>query len=74
MRKYRTLRARMAEMDVRGEDLARVLLLSEQSISHRMTGRTSWALDEAYKVLDYLSVPHGEIGRYFPAGGTDATA
>lgn len=69
MRKYRTLRARMAEMDVRGEDLARVLLLSEQSISHRMTGRTSWALDEAYKVLDYLSVPHEQLTAYFPAGG-----
>lgn len=72
MRKYNALRVRMLEMDVGGKELGRLLKLSVASVSHRMTGRESWKLDEAYAIMDYLGLPHEQLAQYFPANGTPA--
>lgn len=69
MRRYRKMRARMLELDVDGKWLARQLGLCQQSLSNRMTLRTPWSVDEAYKVLELLRVPAEELHIYFPPNG-----
>lgn len=71
MRRYRKIRAKMAEYDVDGAWLGRKLGLSPQSISGRMTNRTSWSLEEAYAVLELFHLPASDIGIYFPPQGID---
>lgn len=69
--KYKRLRAKMREEGITGNDLARWMGMTPNSISARMTCRVSWSLQDAYQVLDYLSIPREELYDYFPPDGKD---
>ena len=72
MRRYERLRKKMREEGITGNDLARWMRMNPNSISARMTGRVSWSLQDAYQILDYLSIPREELYDYFPPDGKDA--
>lgn len=67
--KHLKLRGRIAELGLSGEWLSEKLYMSACSFSHRMTGKTPWRLDEAYKILSLLGLPADSIGEYFPPNG-----
>ena len=69
--KYKRLRGKMREEGITGNDLARWMGMTPNSISARMTGRVSWSLQDAYQILDYLSIPREELYDYFPPDGKD---
>lgn len=41
-------------------------------VSHRMSGKEPWALDECYQILDLLHIPYDQLHIYFPPGGVSA--
>ena len=67
--RYRKLRGAMAERGKRQYDVANYLGYAPMFVSQRMTGRTPWRFDEAYKVMDYLGLPKEQIFDYFPPEG-----
>ena len=69
MKKYKRLRAKIIEECVTQKELADILGISRTSMSHSFTAQRSFTLDEAYKILEVLKVPHAEICVYFPKGG-----
>lgn len=71
MKRYKRLRAAMSAAGVTGQDIARRLDCSGNTISARMTGRVPWSMSDAYMVLDMLSLPSDQIYTYFPPGGID---
>jgi hypothetical protein len=68
-RPYAKLRGLMRENDDTQADLARLLLLSPQSVSDRMNNRAEWKLGEMYAVLNRYYVPHDQLNEVFPMGG-----
>lgn len=71
-RLYRKLWGLMAENGDTQRDVARVLLVSPQSVCDRMCGRQMWKLDEMYLLLDRYRVPYSEMHIVFPKGGITA--
>lgn len=68
-RLYRKLWGLMAENGDTQKDVARVLLVSPQSVCDRMCGRQDWKLDEMYLLLDRYRVPYSQLHKVFPKGG-----
>lgn len=66
---YAKLRGLMAEHDDTQRDLARLLLLSPQSISDRMSNRAEWKIGEMYTVMNHYRVPHDRLNQVFPMNG-----
>lgn len=66
---YRKLRGALAEQGKHLYDMADYLNYKPMSISLRMTGKTPWRMDEAYRVMDFLSLPRERIFDYFPPDG-----
>jgi hypothetical protein len=66
---YAKLRGLMAENDDTQRDLARLLLLSPQSISDRMSNRADWKIGEMYAILNHYRVPHANLNQVFPMNG-----
>jgi len=66
---YRKLRGTLAERGKHLYDVANYLDYKPMSISLRMTGKTSWRMDEAYRVMDFLNLPRERVFDYFPPNG-----
>ena len=66
MRPYWLLRGKMFEKDVKGYDIANLLGCGNGYVSERLTGKRSFTIEEAYKILDYLDLPAEDIFTYFP--------
>ena len=66
---YSYLAGRLRQLGISQEDLGYVLNLKTGAISHRMTGRTAWNIDEMYKVLDVIRAQPEELHIYFPPKG-----
>lgn len=71
MKRHKRLRAAMCAAGVTGQDIARRLDCSGNSVSARMTGRVPWSMSDAYTILDMLGLPSDQIYTYFPPGGID---
>ena len=68
-RLYGKLRGLMREYGDTQDDVARALLLSRVSVSHRMCGKLDWKLGEMYALLDRYNVPHNRLHEVFPKDG-----
>lgn len=66
---YKALRKAMAIHDMNSADLGMRLMLTQQSISNRMTGRCPWKIDEMYSIMDLFGLPHDQLHIYFPPNG-----
>ena len=71
IKRYVKLRGKMREKGIKGNYLARKLGTTPQNISHRMTGKTPWRVDEMYNILSMLGEPDGKLSEYFPRDGVD---
>jgi len=66
---YRYLDSRLRYLGIRQEDLGFALDLCSTAISHRMTGKTPWNIDEMYKTLEVCRAQPEELHIYFPPKG-----
>lgn len=64
---YDFLAGRLRQLKMQQRDLARALVMSETSLSHRMTGQVPWRVDEMYDVLRIIGAAPAELPLYFPA-------
>lgn len=71
LKRYGKLRGKMREKGINGDYLARKLDTTPQSVSHRMTGKSPWRLDEMYNILSMLGEPDSKLPEYFPRNGID---
>ena len=71
LKRYGKLRGKMREKGIKGYYLARKLGTTPQSVSHRMTGKTPWRMDEMYNILSMLGEPDSKLSEYFPRNGID---
>ena len=67
--RFHRLREAMASQRVRGQDVANYLGISPQAFSRRLTAQLPFSLADAYKIMDYLGLPHEAIYDYFPPMG-----
>jgi hypothetical protein len=63
--KYKQLRARMVEQELDGIHLSQILRISRATMSHKLCAKTSWSSEEIITLCKALSIPAGEIPRYF---------
>ena len=70
-KRYVKLRGKMREKGINGNYLARKMGMTPQSVSYRMTGKTSWRMDEMYNILSMLGEPDSKLSEYFPRNGVD---
>lgn len=70
-KRYVKLRGKMREKGIKGYYLARKMGTTPQSISHRMTGKAPWRMDEMYNILSMLGEPDSKLSEYFPRDGVD---
>lgn len=71
LKRYGKLRGKMREKGIKGYYLAWKLGTTPQSISHRMTGKAPWRMDEMYNILSMLGEPDSKLSEYFPRDGVD---
>ena len=71
LKRYGKLRGKMREKGINGNYLARKLDTTPQSVSHRMTGKSPWRMDEMYNILSMLGEPDSKLPEYFPRNGID---
>lgn len=71
LKRYGKLRGKMREKGINGDYLARKLDTTPQSVSHRMTGKSPWRMDEMYNILSMLGEPDSKLPEYFPRNGID---
>lgn len=65
-RQFLKLRAKMLELDINEQYLAKKLELSSQSISNRLNNRYPWTLWEMYAALEILREPPERLFDFFP--------
>ena len=66
---FRELRARMMLNGDTQADLSRALLLGKTMISHKLTAKRPWTLEEMYVLLDRYQIPYDQMHIYFPKDG-----
>ena len=71
LKRYGKLRGKMREKGINGNYLARKLDTTPQSVSHHMTGKTPWRMDQMYNILSMLGEPDSKLPEYFPRNGID---
>ena len=71
LKRYGKLRGKMREKGINGDYLARKLDTTPQSVSHRVTGKSTWRMDEMYNILSMLGEPDSKLSEYFPRNGID---
>ena len=71
LKRYGKLRGKMREKGIKGYYLARKMGMTPQSGSLRMTGKTTWRMDEMYNILSMLGEPDSKLPEYFPRNGID---
>ena len=70
MAAYSKLRGLLHERDINMDHLAKLLgLRNAASISHRMSRRTPWRMDEMYKIIDLCGISHDQLHIFFPKDG-----
>jgi hypothetical protein len=69
---FRKLRGKLAEFEIDQIYLAKKLGVTQQCISHRMTGKYPWTLTEMYAVMDLIQEPYDKLHEYFPKDGVTA--
>lgn len=69
MRKFTELRANMARDDLLQTDVAKILGISVQHLSHKMTGAKPFNAEEMYKLLETFGKPDEELHIMFPKNG-----
>ncbi len=60
------LRFALGEADINQMYLSKMLDRSTGYISARMTGKESWTIEDAYKILKILGEPVESLTEYFP--------
>ena len=60
------LAGRLRQLRITQDELGYELELCSTAVSHRMTGRTEWSLNEMYKVLELCRAEPTELHIYFP--------
>lgn len=63
---YRYLSGRLRQLGLKQSDLGYALGIGATAVSHRMTGRTPWGIEEMYKVLELCQAQPEELHIYFP--------
>lgn len=63
---YYYLAGRLRQLQITQAELAAQLGLTPASLSHRMTGRVPWRVNEMYQVLKLIRAPESELSLYFP--------
>ena len=67
---YAKLRGKLKELEIRQEQLAQMIGLDNQaSISHRLTGKLPWRINEMYEIMDIIMEPYDQLHLYFPKDG-----
>ena len=66
---YRYLTNRLQQLGITQADLGHALQMCGTAISHRMTGRTAWNIEEMYRVLEICRAKPEELHVYFPPKG-----
>ena len=69
--RYKYLRGRLRAMGLNDADLANELGMTSNAMSHRMTGRVAWGMDEMYETLRVCDAPAEELHLYFPKDGIE---
>lgn len=67
--KYAILRREMFVKQITQAEIGKVLGKSSGYLTSRFCGDGCFTIDEGYKILDFLKVPHSEFTEYFPATG-----
>ena len=63
------LRAAFFLRGITQDVIAEKLGKSRPYISHRLTGRDCFTIDEGYALLDMIEAPHSELPAYLPCRG-----
>lgn len=66
---YNYLRGRLRQLGYRDKDLCPILKVNPTGVSHRMTNKTPWSIDEMYTLLDLCRDTPDKLHLYFPRGG-----
>lgn len=69
--KYRYLRRVMRESDICGQDLAKVLSVTPETLSRKLNGRIPWVGWEMHAVMEYLGIEPVHMYEAFPPDGND---
>ena len=69
IRKFELLRRALAGYGIHHSDLAIELGKCSTEISHRMTAKKPWTLEDMYKILELINVDPSQMHRYFPRKG-----
>lgn len=69
MIRFGALRAAMLTAGYRQNELAVAIGIEKSSFSRKMTAKSSFRLDEAYKIMDILKLPYNDLVKYFPKDG-----
>lgn len=66
---YYKLRFALGEAGWINETIAKELGRSYGYVATRLCGKASWSVEDAYKLLELIDVPHSEFCEYFPPNG-----
>lgn len=66
---HKLLRAKLTELGMEHAYFAKKLGIGASSLSLKMTGKSSWDLDLAYRAMDVLSLPYERLHEFFPKSG-----
>ncbi len=69
IKKYAKLKGKMCEEDMKQAEICQKLGKSQTWMTNRLTGVGCFTVDDGYRILDILRVPHSEFTEYFPPGG-----
>ena len=67
---FKKLKTDMYANDVDQKTLCKVIKKSQTYLTHRMTGKMPFDMDDVYKICDYFDIPYEQIPNYFPKNGT----
>lgn len=70
MKPYSYIRGALRQYDIDQQYIAEQLGRSRTYVSNRLSGRGTFTLDEAYQIMRMCGVPHSDIYKAFPPGGT----
>ena len=62
---YSKLDGRITEMFGTRKAFAEAVMISEHTISGKMTGKIGWTQEQINKVCEVLQIPHEDIPSYF---------
>lgn len=63
--KFKSLRARIMELDYNLSDIARILNISEAAFSRKITGKNDFKASEIEKIVNLLQIPADRIDEFF---------